>query len=68
MKKFLAVLFVAAFAVSLVVGLVITPAKADGDPNPRPCKFECIDGDTYLCCLRNGYWGCGFYEEGCGEP
>ena len=65
MKKLLAVVFIGVFAVSFAIGIMATTAEAF---NPTLCKFECIDGDTYLCCWVHKYWTCGFYEEGCGPP
>jgi len=68
MKRIMAVAFIAVFAISFAVGVLVCPTSASGCGNPGLCKFTCIDGDTYICCCVNGEWACGFYEEGCAPP
>ncbi len=68
MRKVLALCLITVFVVSFAVGVLVSTATASGCGYPGLCKFACIEGDTYICCCKNGEWACGFYEEGCGPP
>jgi hypothetical protein len=48
MRKILALGFLVVFALSIMIGAMITPAQAKP---PIPCTWKCINGDTYFCCL-----------------
>ena len=66
MRKLVSILLVCTLAISFVVGVMVSSAGADGGIGP--CKIACIEGDTYICCWVNGYWTCGFVQEGCDPP
>ena len=65
MRKLLSVFLVFVFAVSFGVGVLASKAEAGPPPG---CAFECIDGDTFLCCVapRPPYeMRCYFVHYGC---
>jgi len=53
MKKLLAVLFVAVFAVTFAIGIVVTTAEAKA-----PCISTCINHVQVICCPTASGWDC----------
>ena len=55
MRKFLTLMLVAVFVISLAVTAMISTSEAKP---PKDCYYKCVNGLGYFCCIVDGEEQC----------